>query len=95
MLYFPPALPGSDTGERLTPTPLPRCKHIDSILGPLRGQKRALRGFFCDVRPGGAAPGGQSLGQVGRGLPSNPELDSCGGWPGGIDVSIVDLEKGK
>ena len=31
----------------------------------------------------------------GREMASNPGPDSCGGWPGGIDVSIVDLEKRK
>ncbi len=55
MLYFPLALPGSDTGERLTP--LPRCKHIAAILRPLRAKKQALRGFYCESRPGGAALG--------------------------------------
>ncbi len=60
------------------------CRPIYSILGLVGSE-----GVKLD-------PGGQSPGQSGEGeRVSNPEPDSCGGWPGGIDVSIVDLEKGK
>ncbi len=60
----------------------PRGRWATNEVGDPWGFRSPLYSGISWDCEGRVDPGGQSLGQVGRGLTSNPEPDHCDEWPG-------------